>query len=152
MHTDLRDYIGDYTSSEYFTFLPVHLKDHADSLLHHLLGEAEKNGGDFTADALEKLLLEHVAPLDLKHAVRRDAPKLLEAFFAYLDAAGKYPEAGQWAAIMPAVAIRYAERFRDDGSIKGDTVRHHLAKVGRNDPCPCGSGNKFKKCCIDLLS
>jgi len=21
-------------------------------------------------------------------------------------------------------------------------------KVGRNDPCPCGSGNKFKKCCL----
>ncbi|HRD91345.1 MAG TPA: SEC-C metal-binding domain-containing protein, partial [Accumulibacter sp.] len=20
-------------------------------------------------------------------------------------------------------------------------------KVGRNDPCPCGSGRKFKKCC-----
>ena len=20
-------------------------------------------------------------------------------------------------------------------------------KVGRNSPCPCGSGNKFKKCC-----
>ena len=23
------------------------------------------------------------------------------------------------------------------------------AKIGRNDPCPCGSGKKFKKCCID---
>lgn len=22
-------------------------------------------------------------------------------------------------------------------------------KVGRNDPCPCGSGRKYKKCCID---
>ena len=22
-----------------------------------------------------------------------------------------------------------------------------MEKVGRNDPCPCGSGNKFKKCC-----
>ncbi len=22
-------------------------------------------------------------------------------------------------------------------------------KIGRNDPCPCGSGNKFKKCCKD---
>jgi hypothetical protein len=22
-------------------------------------------------------------------------------------------------------------------------------KVGRNDPCPCGSGRKFKKCCLD---
>jgi uncharacterized protein YecA (UPF0149 family) len=22
------------------------------------------------------------------------------------------------------------------------------ARVGRNDPCPCGSGKKFKKCCL----
>ena len=22
-----------------------------------------------------------------------------------------------------------------------------LSKIGRNDPCPCGSGKKFKKCC-----
>ncbi len=22
-----------------------------------------------------------------------------------------------------------------------------MKKVGRNDPCPCGSGKKFKKCC-----
>ncbi|WP_206738062.1 SEC-C metal-binding domain-containing protein [Fictibacillus sp. S7] len=24
-----------------------------------------------------------------------------------------------------------------------------MEKVGRNDPCPCGSGNKYKKCCIN---
>ena len=23
-------------------------------------------------------------------------------------------------------------------------------KIGRNDPCPCGSGKKFKHCCIDV--
>jgi len=23
------------------------------------------------------------------------------------------------------------------------------AKLGRNDPCPCGSGRKYKKCCLD---
>ena len=23
-----------------------------------------------------------------------------------------------------------------------------LPKVGRNDPCPCGSGKKYKKCCL----
>ena len=22
-------------------------------------------------------------------------------------------------------------------------------KIGRNDPCPCGSGKKYKKCCMD---
>ena len=27
------------------------------------------------------------------------------------------------------------------------TIRRELPKVGRNDPCPCGSGKKFKKCC-----
>jgi len=26
-------------------------------------------------------------------------------------------------------------------------VRRDEPKVGRNDPCPCGSGKKFKKCC-----
>jgi len=25
---------------------------------------------------------------------------------------------------------------------------HHKHKVGRNDPCPCGSGKKYKKCCL----
>lgn len=28
-----------------------------------------------------------------------------------------------------------------------DTVRRETPKVGRNDPCPCGSGKKFKQCC-----
>ncbi|HZX33359.1 MAG TPA: UPF0149 family protein [Rhodocyclaceae bacterium] len=32
---------------------------------------------------------------------------------------------------------------------KGETttVRRDVEKVGRNDPCPCGSGKKFKQCC-----
>jgi len=31
---------------------------------------------------------------------------------------------------------------------KGVTVRREGRKVGRNDPCPCGSGKKYKKCCM----
>jgi hypothetical protein len=27
------------------------------------------------------------------------------------------------------------------------TIRNDRMRVGRNDPCPCGSGRKFKKCC-----
>jgi len=30
---------------------------------------------------------------------------------------------------------------------KPQTVVHKGEKVGRNDPCPCGSGKKYKKCC-----
>jgi preprotein translocase subunit SecA len=29
---------------------------------------------------------------------------------------------------------------------KVETVRRDGEKVGRNDPCPCGSGKKYKKC------
>ncbi len=29
----------------------------------------------------------------------------------------------------------------------GKTIRRETPKTGRNDPCPCGSGKKFKKCC-----
>jgi hypothetical protein len=29
--------------------------------------------------------------------------------------------------------------------------RRELAKVGRNDPCPCGSGKKYKFCCLMKL-
>ncbi len=30
----------------------------------------------------------------------------------------------------------------------GEPQRNPLKDVGRNDPCPCGSGKKFKKCCL----
>ena len=33
-----------------------------------------------------------------------------------------------------------------DERYKVETVRHEQPKVGRNDPCPCGSGKKFKQC------
>ena len=29
------------------------------------------------------------------------------------------------------------------------TYQRAAPKVGRNDPCPCGSGKKYKKCCIE---
>ena len=32
------------------------------------------------------------------------------------------------------------------GPQKVETVRRDADKVGRNDPCPCGSGKKYKKC------
>ncbi|MBN1823991.1 MAG: preprotein translocase subunit SecA [Endomicrobiales bacterium] len=31
-------------------------------------------------------------------------------------------------------------------NLAGDKPRH-IEKIGRNDPCPCGSGKKYKKCC-----
>ena len=50
----------------------------------------------------------------------------------------------------PALNLRHRT---DPAAVGGSTPaepEHHVyngVKVGRNDPCPCGSGKKFKKCC-----
>ncbi len=35
----------------------------------------------------------------------------------------------------------------ETGEVKTETVVRASPKVGRNDPCPCGSGKKYKQCC-----
>ena len=46
---------------------------------------------------------------------------------------------------MPCAAGQQPARVGgDDAPVK--TVRRDEPKVGRNDPCPCGSGKKYKKC------
>lgn len=44
------------------------------------------------------------------------------------------------------VAKATGESGADDGSLKKEPIRKEK-KPGRNDPCPCGSGKKYKKCC-----
>jgi len=44
--------------------------------------------------------------------------------------------------------------FKEEGLAKSfwnqpdQPVANAFRDVGRNDPCPCGSGKKFKKCCL----
>ena len=43
---------------------------------------------------------------------------------------------------------RPADLLQEDGMFgKVETYRREDPKIGRNDPCPCGSGKKYKKCC-----
>lgn len=36
----------------------------------------------------------------------------------------------------------------EDEGEAGEPVQNPLRHIGRNDPCPCGSGKKYKKCCL----
>lgn len=56
-------------------------------------------------------------------------------------------------AIRPAVqeihAWWLARRQENGGDILPDSpIQHKAPRVGRNDPCLCGSGKKYKKCCL----
>jgi preprotein translocase subunit SecA len=48
---------------------------------------------------------------------------------------------------LPRKKARAMQFSHGGGPEKGETVRREGKKVGRNDPCPCGSGKKYKKCC-----
>ena len=59
----------------------------------------------------------------------------------------EYPEAGQ------ALAEICTQRTKTRGRNKPlflDVTEPIITeeKIGRNEPCPCGSGKKYKKCCI----
>lgn len=42
---------------------------------------------------------------------------------------------------------RYADEVMQVLEMEEAALRKRSARAGRNDPCPCGSGRKFKKCC-----
>jgi len=48
---------------------------------------------------------------------------------------------------VPAGMAQAAARPGGDGSRQPQKVKVGGRKVGRNDPCPCGSGKKYKQCC-----
>ena len=64
-----------------------------------------------------------------------DAAELLSVF---ADAGGTLVD----------TAPHYGEGHAEEllGTLLHKTVRRDEPKVGRNDPCPCGSGKKYKRC------
>ena len=57
-------------------------------------------------------------------------------------------ELSDWAAFQPKQPRKHtAGDWRPD-PWPATPARNPFRNVGRNDPCPCGSGKKFKKCCL----
>ena len=56
--------------------------------------------------------------------------------------------AGDWESVQVELGLKDGPEFVPEAYARGGSpVRRAEPKVGRNDPCPCGSGKKFKKCC-----
>src|SRR5262249_15408708 len=67
--------------------------------------------------------------------------------FLLKEDAPSSPTAGS---AIPTKRARQPSSLGDkgDGEVPIDLpVRRNILKVGRNEPCPCGSGKKFKNCC-----
>ena len=55
---------------------------------------------------------------------------------------------GQMASAADTPAQRAAQSSSREPEAKPDPIRNTGPRIGRNDPCPCGSGKKYKACCM----
>jgi hypothetical protein len=78
-------------------------------------------------------------------ALRVNDPHLDELYA--LDRSAEKPDPKLFAELGPRPGIDSLPPTRSNVVASGFTARRATPKVGRNDPCPCGSGKKYKKCC-----
>ena len=48
---------------------------------------------------------------------------------------------------LPEIALATKAHWQGDWHPLLDAPVQRAPKIGRNDPCPCGSGKKYKRCC-----
>lgn len=87
----------------------------------------------------ENMNLEEI-DADTEIEIKIDFEKL---YFNMLDAKADYLYTlPQWEAILsPEKRKEIQVKYRESKTVVNEN------KIGRNDPCPCGSGKKYKKCC-----
>jgi len=133
-----------------------HWREHLAALDHlrqgiHLRGYAQKNPKqEYKREAFElfETMLEAIRRdvTQILMTVRIQAPEAVEAV------AQQEPELKALHFEHPDAGVATAAESESDGQragqaeTKGEPFRHALPKVGRNDPCPCGSGKKYKHC------
>ena len=84
---------------------------------------------------------------DLQHTLNHPDAKPLHPDGELTPFGDTVTELSSWHCFEPKPAAGASGR---SPSFPFVPARNPLRKVGRNDPCPCGSGKKFKKCCLGL--
>ncbi len=98
-------------------------------------------------------VLGHALPgrLKRKDPLAAHVPAVLRAFFTHLEKDQVVPQIYEIRQALEATFDEFQETVRTGHNVhhhhaKQAPVVHQAEKTGRNDPCPCGSGKKFKKC------
>jgi hypothetical protein len=145
---------GDFAESFAAEQLDPKVRGFVSEILTHFGQSVRSIDSDFPDDVspgtFAKVLTEMMPRMALPDEARPLVPEVVAQFLEYLRETGRVGDAADWAAQIRVIARSYRERLKPDGGVKGVTVRHSpkVSPTGRNDPCPCGSGKKFKKCCM----
>jgi hypothetical protein len=111
------------------------------------------------APAVHRPLLENLAERQTGLGAWFSNTDLEKAYSAKKCAPQWHRMSDPWEFYRPGFIARRQDRWakeaekeeEDDFDFAGPDVEPYVRgrpKVGRNDPCPCGSGKKYKKCCL----
>ncbi|OJW21789.1 MAG: preprotein translocase subunit SecA [Planctomycetales bacterium 71-10] len=111
-----------------------------------IFGEMWNGIGDRVTDLIFRV--EQFDPEFLSYLGSRwklDRARTIHGQEAATSSLAAVPDAGNGVRQAQDAAIEAGQNASDK---KKEPVRNFGKKVGRNDPCPCGSGKKFKACCM----
>lgn len=143
----LEYFISDYLSSEHFLFVESSLKEHTEPVLQYF---AENISKDALYSHAEKTC-KSMSSLKLPTNIKQHLPTMIADYLGFLATRGVFPQASDWQSKFENLQKKWIHSFNDNDMIKGETIKNKGMSIGRNDPCFCGSGKKFKKCCMTLL-
>ena len=148
------EHCGDVYSCDHFVYPENRLGNIMDSPLAALVGSAQQQ---HFGDAKESTLPKYCRECDVRFACNGECPKHrflttpdgepglnylcagYKMFFHHIDPYMRFMAAELAAQRAPANVMRW---------VAGQEAVQKQGNVGRNDPCPCGSGKKFKNCCV----
>jgi hypothetical protein len=110
-------------------------------ILNAFLDAAGQKASELDAPSVDKAL-QSIIPR-MKRTRLGDSPKMIGGFIEWAGIALLLPRADS----IAKEAIKRGEALAKEDEAKRQPVKNVAAEPGRNDPCACGSGKKFKKCC-----
>jgi preprotein translocase subunit SecA len=143
----LINWAADYAQGDKCRLFPQAVQNEAQEVLETLLIAACDRRGVEPANVdeedLKLALLQHVARLTIDTDARPFIPSLCRSYLEDLQTQGRLGSGLTLGRYVGALK----EAFIAADPLQPQTFKRPGEKIGRNDPCPCGSGKKYKKCC-----
>lgn len=142
----IENWVGDFCAADAVRALSSGVREYAPEVLTHFLVAAceaqDRDLEDLEEPDLKPALLG-LARLQVPQAIKAEFPALCGAMLTDLESRGRLGGGRVLGAYVRALHGAFAEAI----SGKTKPVTRPGSRISRNDPCPCGSGRKYKKCC-----
>jgi len=137
---NLNNWISEFGESDLTQPYAKEIRSGAPFFLQELLMSSVEIVGELE-NLNEKVLGEELMSLSKKYEcsdkMLEHLPSYVGDFFEDLEVRGRFATGQELG--------NFVRTF--SGRLGYKTITRPGAKIGRNDPCPCGSGVKYKKCC-----